>query len=291
MVVIDGRIRLFDCLEFNEQLRWIDVISEIAFLMMDFDRHERNDLAFCLLNHYLMVTGDYAGLELLPLYLTYRAMVRAKVSCIRALQFKGADNTSLLPYLELAQRYTRLPTARLYITHGVSGSGKSWVSERVSNLLPAIHIRSDVERLRTGRPGTVGAADSEQRYSTENIARNYDELLRLTVIIIDSGFSVVVDATFLQGEQRERFKQLADNKGISFKILDFKCGQEELRKRVRQRELAGKDPSEASVEVLEGQLLHAQPLNASEVNNSVLIHTEQSTDISALAARILRSVA
>ncbi|GAG25376.1 unnamed protein product, partial [marine sediment metagenome] len=175
MVLIADRIRLFDCLEFNEQFRWIDVMSEIAFVVMDFDFHHHRDFGFQFLNRYLWVTGDYAGLELLSLYLVYRAMVRAKVAGIRCRQSGGdsSENADLFAHLKLAQSYIALPRANLYITHGYSGSGKSWWSERIARLLPAIHIRSDVERTRDNNANGK-AEPGAGRYDARTIARNYE---------------------------------------------------------------------------------------------------------------------
>ncbi len=294
MVIIGGSIRMFDCLEFNAHLRWIDVISEIAFLVMDFDHQRRSDLGYLLLNRYLQVTGDYAGLEMLPLYLVYRAMVRAKVVCIKSLQSmdRSATPPSLLAYFELAQGYTRLPPPRLFITHGVSGSGKSWLSERVTALLPAIHIRSDIERRRSASlTADESMDDSSVRYDTENVELIYDELWRLAQVILSAGFTVVVDATFLLAARRERFRQLAVNMKASFRILDFQCAQTVLYERVAKRKREGKDPSEATVEVLNKQLQHAQALSTAEQKDSISIHSDEEIDVSALAKRILRSVA
>jgi aminoglycoside phosphotransferase family enzyme len=86
MVLIDGRIRIFDCIEFNPQLRWIDVMNEVAFLTMDLIQHQRSDLAYRFLDRYLQITGDYPGLPLLRYYMVYRALVRAKVAAMRAAQ-------------------------------------------------------------------------------------------------------------------------------------------------------------------------------------------------------------
>src|SRR5215475_7190243 len=131
MILLDDAVVIFDCLEFNEGLRWIDVASDVAFLTMDLEDRGRLDLAHRFLNGYLEATGDYGLLAPLPFYLTYRAMVRAKVAGIRmgqaglapeeATQVREAFGT----YLDLAQRYTQPPRPRLVITHGVSGSGKT----------------------------------------------------------------------------------------------------------------------------------------------------------------------
>src|SRR5690606_26477396 len=128
-------------------LYWIDVISEAAFVFMDLDDHGRGDFAMRFLNRYLAHTGDYAGLRVLPYYLCYRAMVRAKIAGIRLSQQSGrgsaADLAELRGYMELARRYTRRPPPRLLITHGLSGSGKSSIAAPLCERIGAVHLRSD----------------------------------------------------------------------------------------------------------------------------------------------------
>ena len=285
MVLIEDRIRLFDCLEFNEQLRWIDVMSEIAFLVMDLDFHGRKDLAFQFLNRYLAVTGDYAGLELLHLYLVYRAMVRAKVACIRSRQSenRGSDTTSVSDHLLLARSYTHTPSPRLVMAHGLSGSGKTFLSKQIARLMPAIHIRSDVERMRSFRT----QENKDIRYSAKNIGLIYDELLRLAGVILRAGFPVIVDATFLLSTQRELFHRLAENYGVPFTILDFQCPEHILRSRVQQRLAEGGDPSEATERVLEMQLKNLQALSPDENKHTIPIRTDQTVDAAAVVKRIL----
>src|SRR6185369_3112753 len=101
---------IFDCLEFSEDLRWTDVMSDVAFLVMDLRRHGRRDLAHRFLNAYLEITGDYEGLRVLPFYLVYRAMVRAMVACERARQAGPGEAADAAlaesrDYLDLAGRF------------------------------------------------------------------------------------------------------------------------------------------------------------------------------------------
>lgn len=293
MVLVEGQIRLFDCLEFNEELRWIDVMSEAAFLVMDLDHHGRLDLGFRFLNGYLSATGDYAGLKLFSLYLVYRAMVRAKVACIRNLQ--GVDSNSggedVVAHLELARRYTRPPSPMLLITHGVSGSGKSWWSERIAGLLPSIHIRSDVERSRAMDFSAVPEPIGERcvRYSAENIERTYTRLLELAGCILRAGFSVIVDATFLRAKYRQRFRNLARELGVAVRILDFQCPEEMLRERIVERRHRGKDPSEATLRVLQMQLEHEQSLTVNECGIAIVIRAEEKCTPADLVQRISSS--
>lgn len=282
MVLINDRIRLFDCLEFNEQLRWIDVMSEVAFLVMDLDYHGQKALAAHFLNCYLRVTGDYEGLGVLPLYLVYRAMVRAKVACIRERQTAQAKKATsdTIGHLTLACSYTRPKSNRLVIMRGVSGSGKSWIAERVASLMPAIHIRSDVERIRLDQePGNEPAV----RYSKQNIERVYQRLSSLAGVILEAGFAVVVDATFLERDQRDRFARLAGAANVPFTILDIHCPEQILRTRVQARLAKGEDPSEATLSVLEQQLKVIEPLSAGERKRSIPVSGgDTNLDIAAL---------
>jgi aminoglycoside phosphotransferase family enzyme len=148
---IDGELVIFDCIEFNEEMRWIDVMSEIAFAVMDLDHRARPDLASRFLNAYLERTGDYAGLAVLPFYLAYRALVRAKVALLRAAQ--GADGAGAgldeaHGYLQLASRYAEPEQPALIVTHGLSGSGKTTLTGALLERIGAVRIRSDVERKR-----------------------------------------------------------------------------------------------------------------------------------------------
>lgn len=285
MMLMENRIRLFDCLEFNADLRWIDVISEVAFVVMDLEYRRRPDLASQFLNSYLSASGDYAGLELLPLYLVYRAMVRAKVACIRARQSEesGVDATAVDEHLLLARTYTRLARARLIITHGVSGSGKSWLAAQIARLLPAIHIRSDVERDRVSMPD----GKASLKYSTSNIERVYARLLNLAKLIVNAGFPVIVDATFLRCNQRRPFFRLAVETRVPVHVLDLKCPNRVLQSRVAQRLATGSDPSEATLEVLAAQLGAVESLTTEEMTQAITVDAGNEVDAADLVERIL----
>jgi aminoglycoside phosphotransferase family enzyme len=212
---------IFDCIEFNPNLRWIDVISEVAFLVMDLQDRQQAQLAQRFLNSYLEYSGDYAGVRVLCFYLVYRAMVRAKVEAIRAQQ-KGISKkeqteaeTGFFTYLELAQHYTRIDAPRLLITHGLSASGKSTLTQPLLEYLPAIRIRSDVERKRLfgiKADENRQADNKEGIYTPEATQTTYKKLIKLAEEIIDAGYSVIVDATFLKQDQRQPFQQLAGAK-------------------------------------------------------------------------------
>ena len=271
---VDGAAMPFDGIEFNANLRWIDVISEVAFLVMDLRLRGRDDFANHFLNAYLEIGGDYAGLLLLDTYLVYRAMVRAKVAAIRASQADLGDEArralvaDYRAHLALAERFTEPHRQTLVIMHGLSGSGKSVVSQQLCEATGAIRLRSDVERKRLAgleREEESGSALDGGIYDEGATLATYAELTRLSRLVLEAGLSVVVDAAFLQRWQRETFSGLAREFKLPFRIVVCSAEEPVLRERVMRRAAAGHDASEADLVVLEHQIAHAEPIAAEEM--------------------------
>ncbi|HSD59831.1 MAG TPA: AAA family ATPase, partial [Burkholderiales bacterium] len=260
---------VFDCIEFNPELRWIDVASEVAFTVMDLEDRGRPDLGSRFRNAYLETGGDYAGLAVLRYYLVYRALVRAKVAAIRLgqPQLEDADRAAALAqcreYLALALRFTSPPRPWLAITRGLSGSGKTTLSLPAVETLGAVRIRSDVERKRLfGLPPEArgGSAMDEGIYSRAAGERTYARLAELAESALQAGYSVIVDATFLERERRQAFRALAARSRVLFAILDFQAPGAVLEERVAAREAAGRDASDAGLAVLRRQRHAMEPL-------------------------------
>jgi predicted kinase len=273
MILVGDAITVFDCIEFNEDLRWIDVLSEVAFCVMDLEDRGRPDLARRFLNSYLESSGDYGGLAVFRLYLVYRATVRAKVTRIRQTQsrLQGDEqerlNRELENYLELADRCEHGRLSFLAITHGLSGSGKTWGSQALVEKSGAIRVRSDVERKRLAglsERAKSGAAVDGGIYAKHFSARTYERLADLASAIIRGGFPAIVDATFLRRSHRRRFRMLAEKLGVPFKILDFPTPEAICRGRIQRRALSGTDASEASETILDRQLQRDEPLDDEE---------------------------
>lgn len=279
MLLLDGKVTIFDGIEFNDDLRWIDVLSEIAFVVMDFEDRGRPDLARRLLNAYLERTGDYEGVGVLPFYLTYRAMVRAKVASIRSRQADvGGDERERLTaecrgYLGLADRYSQSRRPTLTITHGVSGSGKTTVSQQVLETTGAIRVRSDVERKRLFGLGPRDRGSSEL-YMEDATERTYGRLAALAMAILRAGFSTVVDAAFLSRRHRDLFRDLASRLDAPFQILDVLADEGVLRRRVAERTRGGQDASDAGLDVLDLQLRTGEPLGDDELAQAEMVRTD-----------------
>lgn len=277
IVVWRDRATPFDCLEFNPAFRWIDTMNEVAFVVMDLSRHGRPDLAAFFLNSYLEQSGDYSGVAVLRFYLVYRALVRAKVELLRLRQQKERTHeqaeSALQNYLDLAMSSIQSGTGRLIITHGLSGSGKTWGTQDLIESLNAIRIRSDVERKRIAgvEPSASPDAASKGLYSSEMTKQTYDRLASVATELIQAGFPVIVDATFLRHADRLRFQNLARDLNVPFHIIPFEADEQVLRERIQQRALAGNDASDATVAVMEAQRASAEPLTDDEITRCVTV--------------------
>lgn len=283
---------VFDCIEFDSNLRFIDVISEIAFLVMDFKARMHPQLARRFLNAYLEKSGDYAGVYVLPFYLVYRALVRAKIAAIRAGQQgiseeeKVKAEKEFFNYMQLAKSCSEISSPKLVITRGLSASGKSTITMQLLEHMDAIRIRSDVERKRIfgiSRKERSIATHCKDIYTPEATKKTYDKLAELAGKILDAGYPVIVDAAFLKFEERDNFGKLAKAKKVPFIILEFLATHDTLRQRIIKRE---KNVSDADLSVLEQQIAKWQPLGKSEKDRAITIDTETPVDIMLLAEKV-----
>ena len=164
-----------------------------------------------------MHTGDYQSLQVLPYYLVYRALVRAKIDLLRFAQSVSKQQIQSLlceyqSYIDLALRFAQPAETVLFITHGLAGSGKSTIAAQLVETLGAIRIRSDVERKRLA--GLTARTDSgsgllQGIYTAEATEKTYQHVASCAEQVIKAGFSTIVDAAFLQRWQREIFQELA----------------------------------------------------------------------------------
>lgn len=291
---VEEKFLLFDCIEFNENLRWIDVLNELAFLVMDLEDRGHPALAWRALNAYLERSGDYSGLAVLRYYQVYRCLVRAKVTAIRLEQTLStteyqATQASCRGYLDLALNYTRPPQTALILTHGLSGSGKTAWSSALLEPLGAIRLRSDIERKRLHRldpqarpsQGVAGGI-----YSAESSRQTYRSLQALARTVIEAGYPVMVDAAFLKHAQRQAFRDLAETLDMPFGLLDFRGEPPVLRQRIRARRHQNRDASDADLAVLAHQQRTQEPLTETEQEQTLSIETSRPPSLSRLVERL-----
>ena len=287
IAIIDNEIVIFDGIEFNDSFKWIDTMSELAFLVMDLQDHEQDNYASMVLNRYLETTGDYAGLRVLRFYQLYRAMVRAKVTALRSQQQdKGSKEYQqsmheLHNYFDLALRYIHHSRGFIAITHGISGSGKSWVASRLANASNGILIRSDVERKRL-------FADKYDNIYTDDITqKTYQHLAQQAELISSAGYPVLVDATFLEKQWRDLFRELAEKHSLPLYILHCHTDTATIEKRIKQRDRNNDDVSDADINIMKQQLDHYQPLADEERAFIIDIDTTEITSLDVVVDRLV----
>jgi len=296
IALVEERITVFDCIEFNDDFRWIDVMNDMAFAVMDFAARGRPDFGQRLLNRYLESSADYAGLAVLRFYLVYRAMVRAKVSCIRARQSEA--NASLreeqwrdfVQHVALAESFARPCRPFLAITCGLSGSGKTHASQTALEHTHAIRIRSDVERKRLGGidpRGSSGSALDQGIYSTQMSDTTFEHLAVLARGIIAAGYSVIVDAAFIRRDRRTAFRDLAAELRIPFVIIQCSAAEEVLAARIEGRRAAGTDASEANLDILREQKRLAEALDDIELRGAISVNTAEASSMQAMVDQLL----
>jgi aminoglycoside phosphotransferase family enzyme/predicted kinase len=292
IALIDHQITLFDCIEFNLELRYIDTASEIAFVAMDLQARGFTSYAWRFINRYLSASGDYKSLEILRYYVAYRALVRAKIALIQAgpNQIIHKQNRHVprecLNYFELAQNWTNNYRPAIIIMHGLSGSGKSTVASQLSECLGAIQIRSDIERKRLHhlKPRDNSGSNLNQGIYTQTAGRQtYERLAGLAESIVDSGFTVIVDASFLDLEFRNQFKALALRQQVPYIVVSCEAPVNTLRERIKSRSTTKLDASEANLDVLRQQLKSQDIVGTAEmIDTHFVICTEQGLDAAQL---------
>lgn len=252
--IVDGRPRLFDAIEFNEAFASIDVFYDLAFLLMDLDRHGLRPLANLVLNRYLERTADYDGLAALPLFLSCRAAIRAHVAVSRADAMQAPLPGEARTLLDQAIAYLEPPPAQAVAIGGLSGTGKTTVARAVAPALGpspgAVILRSDVTRKRMmGVDETTKLPQSA--YTPEVNARVFTALAETAGRVLAAGHGAILDAVYGEARERAELEAAAGRAGVRFDGLWLEAPVEVLEKRIGGRR---GDASDATVDVLRQQV-------------------------------------
>ncbi|MEB3210051.1 MAG: AAA family ATPase [Leptolyngbyaceae bacterium] len=231
---------LFDCIEFNEDFRFVDVMFDIAYIVMDLEMQQRTDLSAAFLNTYVERTGDWEGLDVLPIYVNRQSYVRAKVTSFMLddpsvdEETKAKASEKAAKYYTLAWNYTQPKTGKLILMTGLSGSGKSTTARLLAGKLNAVQIRSDAVRKHlAGVP--VDQRGDDSIYTPEMSQKTYDRLLELGIRLAKAGYAVILDAKYDRVQPRmEAIAQAADHH-IPIHILHCDAPMEVRLERVQQR--------------------------------------------------------
>ena len=251
-----GKPTLFDCLEFSDELASVDVLYDLAFLLMDLEHRGLVDYANLVLNRYLDLTGEDDGLAAIPLFLSSRAAIRAHVTAAtmeRAAQpaAKAEIAAEARRYLDLSARFLRPRSpCRLIAIGGLSGTGKSTFAAALAPSLGARVLRSDVVRKQLFKvPPETRLPTSA--YTSQVSRRVYRTLCRKAADALAAGYSVIIDAVSLKAKERQSFLGVAEAAGVTFVGLWLTAPAATMDRRLRARR---HDASDASPEVLAQQL-------------------------------------
>ena len=259
--LLDGKPTLFDCLEFDEALASIDVLYDLAFLLMDLEHRGLGHFANRVFNRYLDRSEEDDGLAAMPFFLSLRAAIRAHVTATALEHAADASAGAKMAgdarrYLDLVERFLQPQPCRLVAIGGLSGAGKSTLAE---GLAPELGLRPGARVLRSDvtRKLLLGV-DPEERlpaaaYTRETSARAYDALCRKAAMGLAAGYTVIIDAVALRAEERGSFAEVARAAGVRFSGLWLEARPEAMADRIRERV---RDASDASPEILAEQLRH-----------------------------------
>jgi uncharacterized protein len=257
-----GKPTLFDCIEFNESIACIDVLYDLAFLLMDLRHRGLDRFANLVLNTYLDAADETDGLAALPLFLSLRAAIRAHTGVAAAGTQTDAEKSrheiaAAQSYFAMAQALLRPDPPRLVAIGGLSGTGKSTIARA---LAPGLGAAPGARLLHTDaiRKRLFGVALHErlppEAYASEVGARVYAQQRDAAAVVLRTGHSAIVDAVFARPEERAAVTATARASGASFTGLWLAAPAEVLRARVARRK---GDMSDATVEILETQLDYA----------------------------------
>ncbi|MBM3945138.1 MAG: kinase [SAR202 cluster bacterium] len=286
-VFMEDGISFIDCIEFNRRFRCCDVAKDIAFMAMDLDRFGRHDLSEAFVQAYTEASGDPHVRDLLPIFASYLAMVRAKVSCIRASQEgvssdeRAQDIETAREYFDLSRSYTAGMRPRLIMVVGLSGTGKTTVATELARRWDMAHVSSDIVRKRLAG---VGAAErgnhgyDEGLYAPEMTRRTYDVMLGEAERVLRGGGGVVLDATYRHSDDRRRVSGMGRGYDAEPVVVQCVLPRAETLKRLRHRTRAGEGVSDATAQVYLQQTAEWEPVRETPAHRLIRLDTSDAPD-------------
>jgi uncharacterized protein len=271
------RTLLFDCIEFNEPFRFVDTMYDVAFAVMDLEARGRKDLANRFLNTYAEQTGDWAGLQVLPMYLSRQAYVRAKVASFLlddpgiSSEDKAAAAQTAGDYYHQAWAYTQSHQGRIIMLSGLSGSGKSTLGKQIALEMSGVHLRSDAVRKHLGGVPLLSKGD-DRLYTPAMTARTYQQVLELGAKLAVQGFTVILDAKYDRQSLRTAVVDLAQSQDILIQIVYCTAPASVLRDRLVHR--TG-DIADATVDLLTSQQAAWEDFTSEEQDCVITVDTTE----------------
>jgi aminoglycoside phosphotransferase family enzyme/predicted kinase len=262
-ICLGPEIIIFDCIEFNQRFRYSDVAADIAFLLMDMDFHGHPLLSATLASHYLRITEDWPLFLLLDFYKSYRAYVRAKVASFRLddpnipLPEKGSALEEARRYYSLSHSYARrMNRPILVITGGLMGTGKSTIARSLARALGWEWLRVDVLRKELAQVSPLEhrfEAFKQGLYSPDFSGQTYEILFHRARTLLGQGKTVLLDGSFKRQSDRKNALGLARDAHADFLLIECRCADEEIKRRLAQRSQEKSEPSDGRWEIFAHQ--------------------------------------
>ncbi len=280
----EDQIQIIDCIEFNKRFRYVDVIGDLAFLLMDMDYLGFSEAARTLFKFYLIESKDMQCARLLSFYKCYRAMVRIKVNCLRLGQPNLAQDGRLAlmdqtrRYLTLAHRYTDIfSRPSIWVVCGMIATGKSTMADALAQAIDATLYSSD--RVRKNMAQRGGPAGFGQGIYTKEFTRlTYDKLSEYALRAIEESQWVVLDATFGDRSHRDALVELAGKHQARLLWIECRCPEAVIRRRLKGRERNSESDSDARTEHFEPIKATYTPPHEIDSEHRICINTVNSTE-------------
>lgn len=272
---------ILDCIEFDDRLRWGDVISDIAFLVMDLERLGRPELSGPLLEKYHKFSGETAPASLIHHYIALRALVRSKVACMRFKQGDAASRDEAVKLLEMCAEHLRLTQVSLLIVGGRPGTGKSTLASALSERLGWPVLKSDVVRKNLAGVGLGEDSASEVGkgiYAEPWNRRTYEAMIDQAKVLASLGEPVILDASWSRAADRELVRAAAKEVHADIIEVECRCSEDVALERISARRAEGTDPSDADERVAKAMKFESWP-------ESVVIETDG--DVNSAAEQVL----
>lgn len=274
-------LQIIDRIEFDPGLRCIDVAADIAFLAMDLEHRGRPDLATLFLERYESASADQGCVPFLNFYRTYRAMVRAKIACLRVQQGAPALEETF-SYRDLARTYVEKDRPQVAVVMcGFSGAGKSTIARALAKRWQAERYSSDVVRKTiAGIPIDEPAAASRapELYSADMTQRTYEALIEHGDEALAKGRSVILDATFAQRSGRIAMQRAAHRRGVRTVLVECVVDEATQRARLAGRTSAEAEGSDATVDLMAWQRSRWNTVEQSDADAVVHLDTSGQVD-------------
>ncbi len=281
---LEGKdICIYDCIEFNQDFRYIDIASDVAFLSMDLDYNGYNKFSSLFISEICRLMKDKGIYEVLDFYKCYRAFVRGKVETLRALDSevpeteKDIAQKKAISFFKLALKYALFGSKPVVIVvFGVIGTGKSTVAEALSEELSFDLISSDIMRKRIS-----GLSKHERRYeeydtgiySKDVTSQTYKELLNSAEANINNSISTIIDASFSEAQWRRSIIAMAEALDVPFYFIQTQVPKDTIEQRLTIREKQEKTISDGRLEILDRFLLDFEEPDEISEENLIIIET------------------